>query len=167
MPPEWRAEIDALPPAPTRPDPKPLLRYLLAVGLATAEVDGPEDDNPNLTCHELVREHIRDWMEQHPQDQGELTANAIRLAYAERLKAVFKALIHQNMTLAIEAGRRALVYFVEAQAYDRLGGFAGQLVTAANHPDLLNTLLPHLQAATNSAPEGRVRWMCHGACQRF
>ena len=82
--------LDALPPEPpARPEIEPLLRHLVSVGLATEERTGPEDDNPDLTCHELVRERIRAWMEQQPQDRGELTENAIRLAYAERLEAVF------------------------------------------------------------------------------
>src|SRR5262249_11995888 len=65
MPPELRAQIDALPPAAqARPDLSSLLLHLLAVGLVTEERSGPEDDNPNLTCHELIRERIRAWMPQ-------------------------------------------------------------------------------------------------------
>ncbi|HLB76920.1 MAG TPA: CHAT domain-containing protein, partial [Candidatus Dormibacteraeota bacterium] len=53
MPPELRTRLDALPPAvPARPDPIPLLRYLVAVGLATEEHIGPDDVNPDLTCHD-------------------------------------------------------------------------------------------------------------------
>ena len=44
---------------PPRPDLAPLLRHLVSVGLATEERTGPEDENPELTCHELVRERIR------------------------------------------------------------------------------------------------------------
>src|SRR5262249_46470063 len=110
MPPGLRAAIDALPPAaPARPDPSSLLRHLVAVGLATEERTGAEDDNPVLTCHELVRERIVAWMHDHPVDRADLTENAIRLAYAERLEAVFKDLQHQDMTTALEAGSRALV----------------------------------------------------------
>jgi hypothetical protein len=104
IPPELRAMIDALPPvAPARPDPAPLLRYLVAVGLATEERTGPDDDNPDLTCHELVRERICAWMHDHLQDRADLTENTIRLAYAERLEAVYDALQHQNMTAALQA----------------------------------------------------------------
>ena len=71
MPPELRAAIDALPPeAPARPDPAPLLRHLVAVGLATEERTGPDDANPDLTCHELVRERIFAWMHDHPTGPG-------------------------------------------------------------------------------------------------
>jgi tetratricopeptide (TPR) repeat protein len=161
MPPEFRAMLDALPPAgPARPDLAPLLGHLTSVGLVTEERDGAEDGNPNLTCHELVRERIRTWMEQHPQDRAELTENAIRLAYAERLEAVFKSLLHQNMTAALGAGSRALVYCVQAGAWDRLGGFASGLVTSARDPRLLEALVPHLQTAAESAPEGEPRWSC-------
>ena len=64
------------------------------------------------------------------------------------------ALQHQNMTAALQAGSRALVYYVQAGAYDRLGGFASGLVTSTSDPRLLAGLLPHLEAAAESAPEG-------------
>ena len=133
---------------------------LVAVGLATEERTGPEDDNPDLTCHELVRERIFAWMHDHPTDRADLTENAIRLAYAERLEAVFEDLQHKNMTAALAAGSRALVYCVQAGAYDRLGGFADAVVTSAGDPRLLEGLLPHLKTAAASAPEGRPRWSC-------
>ena len=158
MPPELRAQIDALPEAPDRPDPEPLLRHLVAVGLATEERTGPDDDNPDLTCHELVRERIRRWMSDHETDRANLTENAIRLAYAERLEATFDALQHKDMTAALQAGSCALVYCVQAGAWDRLGGFASKLVTSTNDPSLLTGLLPHLEAAAEFAPEGQARW---------
>lgn len=136
------------------------LQYLVSVGLVTEERDEPEDANPNLTCHELVREHIRAWMDQHSQDRAGLTENAIRLAYAERLEVVYDALQHQNMTAALRAGSRALVYCVQAGAWERLGGFASGLITSTNDPRLLETLVPHLQTAAESAPEGESRWSC-------
>jgi len=70
-------------------------------------------------------------MDDHPQDRADLSENAIRLAYAERLEVVFDALQHQNMTAALQAGSRALVYCVQAGAYDQLGGFAGRFVALA------------------------------------
>ncbi|MGH8591991.1 MAG: CHAT domain-containing protein, partial [Gammaproteobacteria bacterium] len=149
--------------APARPDPAPLLRHLVAVGLVTEERAGPHDENPDLTCHELVRERTRDWMRDHPRDRGELTENTIRLAYADRLEAVFTALQHQNTTAALEAGSRALVYCVEAQAYDRLCHLASGVVTSTRDPRLLVGLLPHLEAAAESAPEGEPRWSCLGS----
>ncbi len=159
MPPELRAQIDALPEAPARPDPEPLLCHLAAVGLATEERTGAAD-NPDLTCHELVRERIRTWMHDHEQDRAKLTENAIRLGYAERLEAAFDALQHKGMTAALQAGSRALVYCVQAEAWDRLGGFASSLVIRTRDPGLLTGLLPHLEIAAESAPEGRPRWRC-------
>jgi tetratricopeptide (TPR) repeat protein len=161
MPAEIRAKLDALPPdSPDRPAMDSLLRPLVAVGLATEERTGPDDDNPGITCHELVRDRILAWMGQHPDDQGGLTENTIRLAYAERLEAVFDSLRHRNMTVALQAGSRALVYCVQAGAWDRLGGFAGDVVTGTNDPRLLERLTPHLRAAADAAPEGRSSWSC-------
>ena len=159
MPPEVRAAIDALP-AEAGTDPEPLLRHLVAVGLATEERTGPDDENPDLTCHELVRERIRTWMRDHEQDRADLTENAIRLAYAERLEAVFKALQHKDMAAALQVGSRGLVYCVQAGAWDRLDGFASYVVTSTSDPRLLERLLPHLEAAAESAPEGEPRLSC-------
>ena len=155
MPPELRAIIEALPPE--GPDLLPLLAQLVSVGLVTEERNDVDDTNPNLTCHELVRERIRVWMEQHPQDRADLTENTIRLAYAERLKAVFSGLLHRNMTAALQAGSRALVYCVQAGAWDRLGDLASKVVTSTNDPRLLGPLVEHLKTAAESAPEGRPR----------
>ena len=130
------------------------------MGLVTEERTGPDYANPELICHELVRERIRNWMHDHPQDRDDLTENTILLAYADRLKAVFKALRHQNMTAALEAGSRALVYCVQAGAWQRLGDFAGVVVTSTSDPRLLAGLLPYLEAAAESAPEGKPRWSC-------
>ncbi len=158
--PEVQALLDALPPASPHPDPDPLLNHLTSVGLVTLEPGAP--DNPDLTCHELVRERIFAWMADHPEDQAAWNAAAIRLAYAERLEAVFQALQHQDMSTALQAGSRALVYCVQAQAWERLGGFAGSIVTGTGDPRLLGGLLPHLHSAAESAPEGRPRWSCLG-----
>jgi tetratricopeptide (TPR) repeat protein len=158
MPPELRAMLDALPPE--RPYLLPLLSQLVSVGLVTEEREGTDDAHPVLTCHELVRERIRAWMEQHPQDRVEMTENTIRLAYAERLEAAFRRLLLRNMTAALQAGSRALVYCVQAGAWDRLGGFANNLVTSTNDPRLLGPLVEHLKTAAESAPEGRPRRGC-------
>ena len=161
MPPELRAIIVALPPeGPANPDLLPLLAQLVSLGLVTEEREGPDEANPNLTCHELVRERIRAWMEQHPKDRAEQTENTIRLAYAERLEAVFSGLWHRNMTAALQAGSRALVYCVQAGAWDRLGVFASNLVNSTKDPRVLGPLVEHLKTAAESAPEGRPRWSC-------
>jgi hypothetical protein len=159
--PEFRAMLDALPPAvPARPDPAPLLRRLVALGLVTEERAGAGDENPNLGCHELVRERIRDWMDRHAEDRADLTEDGVRLAYAQRLESAFNGLLHQDMTAAIQAGSRALVYCVQAAAWDQLSGFASALVTSTQDPVLLQALTPHLEAAADLAPAGKPRWSC-------
>ena len=160
MPPEVRAAVEALPDVPAWPDPTPLLRHLVAVGLVT-EMQGLGDrENSTLTCHELVRERVHAHMGEHPEDRGELTDNGIRLAYAQRLEAVFKALRDEDQTTALEAGSRALIYCVQAEAWDRLGGFASGLITSARSPRLLAQLIPHLEAAADAAPGAEHRSSC-------
>ncbi len=171
LPAELRAKLEALPAevreavmaAPqtesTRvPDLEPLLGLLTTVGLVTAE--GSDDANPDYTCHELVRERIAAWMAVHPDERQGREENSVRLAYAERLESAFHELLHENASLALEAGRQALVYCVEAGAYERLGSFASMLVTSTNDPRLLGALLPHLDAAVLSAPAGEPHWRC-------
>ena len=53
-----------------------------------------------------------------------------------------------------------MVYCVQAGAWDRLGNFAGHIVTSSGDPRLMVELLPHLEAAAQSAPEGKPRWSC-------
>ena len=146
--------------SPPHPEIQPLLRHLVSVGLVTEEREEADYGNPDLTCHELVRERIRAWMEQQPQDRGAWTENSIRIAYADRLAGAFFALRHQNMTTALEAGSRALVYCVQAGDWDQLGGFASGVVTSTRDPRLLAGLIPHLQTAAESTPEGQPRWSC-------
>jgi tetratricopeptide (TPR) repeat protein len=141
-------------------DIEPLLSLLITVGLVTAEQHGPIDENPDFTCHELVRERIAAWRTAHPDERMGREENAVRLAYAERLVQVFYRLLHQDAPSALEAGRRALVYCVQAGAYDKLGSFAGMLVTSTTDPRLLNALLPHLDTAARSAPAGKPHWSC-------
>lgn len=161
MPAELRALLDNLPPEPpASPAIEPLLRELVSVGLATEERTGPEDANPNVTCHELVRERIGAWMTRAPLDQDEWSENAVRIAYAERLAAAFESLRHRNMTAALEAGSQAIVYCVQAEDWDRLSGFAGKVVTSTGDPRLPERLIPHLRTAVESAPEGKPRWSC-------
>jgi hypothetical protein len=66
------------------------------------------------------------------------------------------------MVTALQAGSRALTYYVQAGAYDRMGDFASSVVTSTSDPHPLAGLLPYLETATEAAPEGRSRWCCLG-----
>ncbi len=161
IPPDLRSMLDALPPAPLPvPDIGPILHQLVSVGLVAEERTDPDDTNPGLSCHELVRERIHFWMSQQPQDRESLTENGIRLTYADRLQEFFEAMQHQDMTTALQAGSSALVYCVQAEAWENLGGFASFIVTSIKDPKSLDALVPHLQAAAEAAPEGQQRWSC-------
>lgn len=160
LPPEFLADLQALPPkAGSDVDLAPLLRHLASVGLITQEQAGPDEANPEISCHELVRERILRWMVHNPADKANWTENTIRLAYADLLAAYFRAMKHKNMLAALEAGSRAIVYCVQAGEYDKLAEFASGIVTSGN-PQLMQGLLPHLQSAADAAPEGRARRSC-------
>jgi len=138
----------------------PYFSHLLSVGLAILERSRPDDDNPNVTCHELVRERIRAWMTAHPADRLDCTENQILVAYAERMEAAFRGLRQTDTTAALEAGRRAITYYVTAHAFDRLSNLAGNVVIGASDPQLLTRLLPHLQSAVHAVPPGQGQWRC-------
>ena len=138
MPPELRALLDALPPAaPARPDPAPLLRHLVAVGLVTEERTGPDDANPDLTCHELVRERIRAWMQRPPAGPGRADGEHHPARLCRAAGGGIQRTPAPEHDRRPEAGSRALVYCVQAGAWDRLGGFASGVVTSTRDPRLL------------------------------
>lgn len=163
MPPQVRAAVDSLSPRPpARPAPDPLLSELVAVGLLTEHRATPEVASPEFSCHELVRERIRGWMEAHPLDRSDLTEDGIRRGYADWLAAYFKDLQHENMAVALEAGRCAIIYCLQAGDYERLGRFAGHVVTAESSSQFLELGVELLKVAADTAPLGRSRWMCLG-----
>jgi tetratricopeptide (TPR) repeat protein len=73
-----------------------------------------------------------------------------------------EAMQHQDMDAALQAGSRTLVYFVQAEAWDRLGDLASKVVTSTSHLRQLEELIPHLRTAAEFVPEGRARWTCMG-----
>lgn len=94
------------------------------------------------------------------QAQSDADPKLVRLAYAERLIATFNALQNSDTRAALQAGSRALVYCVQAQAYEQLGEFASAVVTSSSDVRALQGFIPHLQAAANAAPQGSARWSC-------
>lgn len=157
--PEVRAMVDAVGDAPVRPAIEPLASRLVSVGLVTVEViQNPE--NPNIWCHELVRERIRAWMESRPTDRGDLTSRGIHALYGDSLATLFQLIQHRNSTLALSAGSRAIVYFVQAEAFDKLGDLAGSVINSTDDPQIVSDLIEHLTVAAETAPHGRSRWRC-------
>lgn len=157
MPPELRATIDALQPPPAVADPGPLLAVLAGLGLADLEVYA-NPNNPDVSCHELVRERIFAWHDDHKGEFGDLDPDAVRLLYAGRLEGVFYRWQHKNSSAALEAGAQAIGYFVDAGAFERLADFASGVVTGTINPSLSKRLLPKLEIAAQSAPDGRAKW---------
>lgn len=160
MPPELLAQIEALLPRPGRPELPPLLRRLEAIGLIDAAWDSEQDGNPDLSCHQLVRERVRRWMDEHVVDEAKWSESVIRLAFADWLIAFFEMMRNGDTEMALEAGARAIVYLVQAGAYGRLGEVASKVMSGATDPKFAERLLPHLESAANSAPEGEDRWRC-------
>ncbi|CAG1002439.1 hypothetical protein MYXO_03130 [Myxococcaceae bacterium] len=120
------------------------------------------EESADYTCHELTRERIAAWMQTQPEERRNRDEKKIGTGYAERWAALFGAWFHQNQDAALEMGRRALVGFVRAGAYDQLGGFASNLIVSTRDPRVLNALRPSLEVAAAQAPAGQMRWGCCG-----
>jgi tetratricopeptide (TPR) repeat protein len=108
--------------------------------------------------HDLVRERIGAWTADHAAPDETWTDDAIRIAYGARYVQLFRDIYHRNRDAAGEAGRRALVYFVTARAFERLGAFVGRLVTGVTDPTMLRSVVAELQSAIEQAPSGETRW---------
>lgn len=146
---------------------EPLLRELFQAGLVsreesvTAKGDG-EAEQANVGFHELVRERVVAWMEQHPEERGPRTAEQVWVGYGQRYAAVFEGLLGSGKPrareAAVEAGRRALVYLVRAGDFEGLMSFASRLVTSTRDPTLLGGIVAELRAVAEQVPAGQARW---------
>jgi tetratricopeptide (TPR) repeat protein len=160
--PEIRARLDALSPdSSAEEQTQQLLTRLLSVGLVTIQQHEVTQEG-DVTCHELVRERAMHWMRDHPREQGGLTEEMVRLAYAERLEASYEHLNERDFTAALHLGTRAIAYYVQARAWAHFRNIAGELVTATTDPQHLAILLPYLEDAAESAPPGEARWSSLG-----
>jgi len=144
------------PPRPEVPPIGPLLAELRGTGLLTKEES--TQGQATYAFHELVRERSSQWWKRHEDETDLRTDDEIRIAYGERYAKLFKDLYHRDRNAAGEAGRRALVYFVTARAFDRLGSFASQMVGGVNDPALLRSVVTELKGAIEQAPPGEPRW---------
>lgn len=173
-------ELSRLPPRPSMALPPlgPLLRRLEMLGLISRSESASKAVTPPplvdvsettankgvlayfWSCHELVRERIAAWMEQHPDDRGDCNSASWQRDLAAQLQRSFTSLLHQNMNAALIAGTRAIVYAVQAGDWARLNRFASAVVNSSRNPALLQDLLPHLQWAVDAAPEGDARRTC-------
>ena len=125
-------------------------------GSATSAADGPgTGDSVTYSFHELVRERVAVWMAAHADQRASRPDDAIRVAYGERYAQLFNILYHQNRDAANEAGRRALVYFVAARAFDQLESFASTLITGVRDPALLRSMIAELGGHNRSGPTGQ------------
>lgn len=156
----WQEQSDAQQPIDCATQCQPLLARLLAVGLIVEERNHAADDNPEYACIEVVRERILYWTAQYPHEMAACSEGDIRLAYARHLVEFFYAEQFDAHEIALQAGSAALVYFVQAQAWEELSEFASNIVTAVSKPEQLRNLIPHLQTAAEAAPAGEPRWSC-------
>jgi hypothetical protein len=151
----------------------PLLAELHGAGLLSQYVPAPSgaegsatlaaggqgtDGSATYGFHELVRERVAVWMVAYADQRDPRPDDEIRVAYGERYAQLFHILYHQNRDAANEVGRRALVYFVAARAFERLGSFASQLITGVADPALLRSVVAELEGAIEQAPPGQMRW---------
>lgn len=161
MPLDLRVRIADQPPIPRqRRDLEAHLQRLVRIGLVTEEYMNGDKENATVACHDLVRERIWVFMDRHPKERGDLTADSVRLSFVDFLADTFEQLLPHNGELALSAGSRALVYCVDSMAWNQLGDLASSVINSTRGPRLINVLLPHLQKAAELAPEGWPRWSC-------
>lgn len=139
------------------PSPDTLLRSLLNLGLVKETKVQEDDLITHLSCHELVRERVQKWMDQHPENGEDLSPGRVREIYARWFSSYFMAMQHEDMDSALLAGRRALVYSVQAQAWDQMESFVSSLVTSTQSSRLVEALIPHLQIAVASVSDDQIR----------
>ncbi len=159
--PEVAKALAGLAPGGPIPDPLHLLQVPIGLGLVTVEHPTDSRAAPVYACHELVRERAR--LQPQPtgtDDRGHRSANEIRLAYARCLEGNFRNLLARNPAQARKVGCRALTYLAQAGADERLGTLALALATSAVDAHALDWLIPDMQIAVESAPEGQARWTC-------
>ncbi len=134
----------------------PLLAELRGTGLLTKEASA--EGQATYAFHELVRERTVQWKKTHEDETDVRTDDEIRVAYGDRYAAMFHTLYHEDRNAAGEAGRRALVYFIAARAFDRLRSFASRMICGVNDPALLRSVVVELESAIDQAPPGEPHW---------
>jgi tetratricopeptide (TPR) repeat protein len=139
---------------------KELLSQISSVGLVSEQCFAPGHASSVFSCHEIVRERICIWMDQHSDEKGTLSEEDVWLAYAEQLELDFQSLHAQNVESALRVGNQAITYLVRAGAWAKLGDFANTVITCTRDPHLLENLIPFMQTSAESAPQGASRWRC-------
>jgi tetratricopeptide (TPR) repeat protein len=159
--PDLKSAIGAASPPPPDPEFPVFLDRLNAFGLIRLWRDADRDCT-EVACHELVREGIMARMEDGPSELLGRTLPGVHLAYAERLQFNADRQQFDDATEASEMGRRAIIYYIAAGALDTSEAFqfASKIVTGAEDPSFLATLLPHLYSAAESARPGKQGWRC-------
>ncbi|MDM8536119.1 CHAT domain-containing protein [Desulfobacterales bacterium HSG17] len=139
--------------------PGPLLAALSESGLVQKQGKG---ETAVYSFHELVRERCAAWMDLHTAEQGKHEAKEIWQAYGERYAGIFKHLMQSGQPGSREAGtemgRRALTYIVRAEAFEKLIGFASDLVITTRNPQQLQAVIAELKSILEQVPEGKTRW---------
>ncbi len=153
---QFLEQLQNRPERPEVPPVGPLLAELRGTGLLTK--DEYAEGQATYAFHELVRERTAQWRKMHQDETVARTDDEIRIAYGERYADLFNDLYHENRDAAGEVGRRALVYFVAARAFDRLRSFADRMTTGVNDPALLRGVVADLEGAIDQAPPGKARW---------
>jgi tetratricopeptide (TPR) repeat protein len=132
--------------------PSMLLGELCGSGLLVRDGDA-------YAFHELVAERAAAWMDRHPGGRGGRTEAEVWTAYGTWYRAAFDALVAAaKRDLASEAGRRGIRYLLRGRAFERLGAFAGWVVTGTRDPALLGQVIADLQAVAGEVPAGEARW---------
>jgi hypothetical protein len=92
--------------------------------------------------------------------------NRVLIAYGESYATVFQNLLSSHTSEAkkelIESGKRALDYFVKAEAFEALTHFASILVSSTRNPQQWQAVIATLQTIRKQLPLGEIHWFIYG-----
>jgi len=142
---------------PAVPPVRPLLDELHGAGLLSRE------EESSYTSHELVRERIVRWMEDHPDDTAGHSQKEVWYAYGHRYAMTCEQLQTSRqdgaMEKATEAGRRALIYLARASAIDLFAAIGSSMITNTQNPAALQSAIKEIRAIIEQVPPGKSHWL--------
>ncbi len=103
-------------------------------------------------CHELVRERVGRWVESPPSQRAEQTSEGVWALFGAHFADSFRRLRDAGrLSMAIDAGRRALSYLACSRSLGSLVCFAGEFLAETRDPSVLVRAVQELERAVAGA----------------